>query len=60
MRVPNYATILNILYNFKKWVAEYIKYNYNASQIRGAPELNRTVAIEETLIIHENDIKFGS
>lgn len=52
---PNLATILKILKKFLLCIAEYIKYKYKIYQIGGSPELNKTVAIDETLILHENN-----
>ena len=36
-------------------MAEYIKYNYKKTQIRGSPEENKTVEIDETLISHKKN-----
>ena len=52
--IPNYNTILKILTNTRKIIAEYLKYSYKLSQIGGDPETERTVAIDETLITHSN------
>ena len=35
-RVPNYPTILNILENFRNYIAEYIKLNYKVKRIRAS------------------------
>ena len=53
-RIPNYTTILNILKNFRKVIVEFIKYNYKLHQIGGPPEEECTVAIDETLITHND------
>ena len=50
---PNYSTITKILKIIRQCISEYIKYNYKIKQIGGSPENNRTVAIDETLIMHE-------
>ena len=52
--IPSYATIRNILSKFRCCIAEYLKYQYKIKQIGGSPELNRTVASDESLFIHEN------
>ncbi len=33
-------------------ISEYIKYNYKIKQIGASPENNRTISIDETLIMH--------
>lgn len=52
---PNTATILKILKNFRLCIAEYIKYKFKLFQKGEAPELNRTLAIDQTLILHKNN-----
>ena len=54
-KVPNYLTILKILKNIRYSIAEYNKYNYKLKQIGGDPDTNRTVAVDENLIVHENN-----
>ena len=50
---PNYNTITKFLKKIRQCISEYIKYNYKIKQIGASPENNRTVAIDETLIMHE-------
>lgn len=52
--IPNYNIILKIWVNTRKIKAEYLKYSYKLSLIGGAPETERTVAIDEFLITHSN------
>ena len=41
--------------NIRKIITEYIKYSYKVVQIWGEPSKEKTVALEETLISHDND-----
>ena len=50
---PNYNTIKKLLKIIRQCFFEYIKYSYKFKQIVGPPKKNRTVAIDETLIMHE-------
>ena len=52
---PNYATILKILQNIPCTIAEYNNYKYKEIQIRGPPNENKTVAIDESLRYHEQN-----
>ena len=52
--IPSYSTIRNILSKFRCCIAEYLKYQYKIRQIGGSPDLNRIVALDESLIIHDN------
>ena len=58
-RIPSFTTILKILKNFRKVIAEFIKYNYKLHQIGGLPEEECNVAINETLITHDDGNRFG-
>ena len=52
---PNYNTILKTVENTRKIISEYLKYSYKVQEIGGEPELDRTEAIDEALIIDYND-----
>ena len=54
-KIPNYSTILKILKNIRCSIAEFIKHRYKKTQIGGAPEENKIVAIDESLISHEQN-----
>jgi hypothetical protein len=49
----NYKTILKFLKSIRQCIAEYIKHCYKLNQIGGAPEMNRNITIDKTLILHE-------
>ena len=49
----NYGIILKILHNIWNYIAEYIKYKNKKKQFDGAPEENKLVAIDESLIAHK-------
>ena len=55
--VPSYNTILNILHNIKKAIANYMKDKYPRIQIGGPPEKNKVVAVDECLMTHEHGIQ---
>ena len=54
---PNYRTILKILDFLRHIMAEYLKYSYKIKQIEGDSTENRAVAIDESLISHDNDVQ---
>ena len=45
---------MKIVSNIRYVIAEYLKYKYKLRQIGGDPEENITVAVDESLITHEN------
>lgn len=45
---------MKIVSNIRYVIAEYLKYKYKLRRIGGDPEENITVAIDESLITHEN------
>ena len=45
---------MKIVSNIRYVIAEYLKYKYILRQIGGDPEENITVAVNESLITHEN------
>lgn len=48
-------TLYNILHNIRHVIADYIKQKYRELQIGGPPEKNKTVALDESLFIHDID-----
>ena len=49
----SYATICNILFNIRRVIADYLKHEYRIKQIGGDPSLNKIVAIDESLFLHD-------
>ena len=46
-------TIYKILFNIRKVIAEYLKNEYRLKQIGGDPTLHKIVAIDESLLLHD-------
>ena len=53
----SYQTILSILMNIRKCIDNYLKKKLRAIQIGGDPTTNTTVALVESLFIHDNGDK---
>lgn len=48
-------TIYDILFKIRKIIADYLKYIYRAKQIGGPPEKKITVALDESLFVHDDN-----
>ena len=51
----NYKTLLNILMNLRKVIADYLKNKYRSNRIGGDPSTEIVVAVDECLFEHEED-----
>lgn len=50
----SYSTIIKVLDNIRQTFANYMKNKYRNLQIGGAPDIDKPIALDETLILHIN------
>ena len=50
-----YKTIISFLHNIRQVIATYMKHKYRTAKIRGDPDNNIIVCIDESLILHDNN-----
>lgn len=53
----SYITIINILQDIRKVIADYMKHKYRLYKIGCDPDTNKIIAIDETLIIHDQGVQ---
>ena len=50
----SYNTVCAILDNIRNCIANFLKHQYRLKQIGGAPEKHKIIAVDESLILHDN------